>query len=129
MSGNIPNHHGRAQLFQKFSFATIVVVFLLIAIGGIVRSSGAGMGCPDWPKCFDQWVPPTDVTELPANYQQIYQDRGYADTTFNAVKTWTEYLNRLFGVLTGFLSFYTWYLPIGLLNRLIQLSGNSHWLA
>lgn len=102
MSGNIPNHHGRAQLYQKFSFVTIVVVFLLIAIGGIVRSSGAGMGCPDWPKCFDQWVPPTDVSELPLNYQQIYQDRGYADTSFNAVKTWTEYLNRLFGVLTGF---------------------------
>lgn len=102
MSGNIPNHHGRAQLYQKFSFVTIVVVFLLIAIGGIVRSSGAGMGCPDWPKCFDQWVPPTDVSELPINYQQIYHDRGYADTTFNAVKTWTEYLNRLFGVLTGF---------------------------
>lgn len=102
MSGNTPNHHGRAQLFQKFSFATIMVVFLLIAIGGIVRSSGAGMGCPDWPTCFGQWVPPTDVSELPANYQQIYHDRGYADTTFNAVKTWTEYLNRLFGVLTGF---------------------------
>lgn len=102
MSGNISNHHGRAQLYQKFSFVTIVVVFLLIAIGGIVRSSGAGMGCPDWPKCFDQWVPPTDVSELPANYQQIYHDRGYADTSFNAVKTWTEYLNRLFGVLTGF---------------------------
>ncbi len=102
MSGNSPNHYGRAQLYQKFSFATIVVVFLLIAIGGIVRSSGAGMGCPDWPKCFDQWVPPTDVSELPMNYQQIYKDRGYADTTFNAVKTWIEYFNRLFGVLTGF---------------------------
>ncbi len=102
MSGNTPNHHGREQLFQKISYATIVVVFLLIAIGGIVRSSGAGMGCPDWPKCFDQWVPPTNVAELPADYQQIYHNRGYADTSFNAVKTWTEYLNRLFGVLTGF---------------------------
>lgn len=95
------NHNGRELAYFRVSTLTIVVVFLLIAIGGIVRSSGAGMGCPDWPKCFDQWVPPTSESELPTNYQQIYHDRGYADTTFNAVKTWTEYLNRLFGVLTG----------------------------
>lgn len=101
MSGLHPNHDGRVRLYHKISSLTIVVVFLLIAIGGIVRSSGAGMGCPDWPRCFGQWVPPTHESELPGNYQEIYHDRGYADTTFNAVKTWTEYLNRLFGVLTG----------------------------
>jgi cytochrome c oxidase assembly protein subunit 15 len=101
MSGLHPNHNGRVRLYYQISSLTIVVVFLLIAIGGIVRSSGAGMGCPDWPRCFGQWVPPTHESELPANYQEIYHDRGYADTTFNAVKTWTEYLNRLFGVLTG----------------------------
>lgn len=100
------------RLFALFSLLTIGVVFALILIGGIVRSSGAGMGCPDWPKCFDRWVPPTDVAELPSNYQQIYHDRGYADTTFNVVKTWTEYLNRLFGVLTGFFILLTTYFSI-----------------
>ncbi len=100
------------RLFAVFSLLTIGVVFALILIGGIVRSSGAGMGCPDWPKCFDRWVPPTDVSELPANYQQLYHDRGYADTTFNAVKTWTEYLNRLFGVLTGFFILLTTYFSV-----------------
>ncbi len=100
------------RLFALFSLLTIGVVFALILIGGVVRSSGAGMGCPDWPKCFDRWVPPTDVLELPLNYQQIYHDRGYKDTTFNVVKTWTEYLNRLFGVLTGFFILLTTYFSV-----------------
>jgi heme a synthase len=101
MTEKVSHNSGRERVYLLVSAITIAVVFLLILVGGVVRSSGAGMGCPDWPKCFDQWVPPTDVSQLPADYQQTYALRGYADTTFNAVKTWTEYLNRLLGVLTG----------------------------
>ncbi len=101
MTNQVSTNSGRERTYRLVSGLTIAVVFLLILIGGIVRGSGAGMGCPDWPKCFDMWVPPTDAAQLPANYQDIYAERGYADTTFNVVKTWTEYLNRLFGVLTG----------------------------
>jgi cytochrome c oxidase assembly protein subunit 15 len=61
------------------------------------------MGCPDWPTCFGQWVPPTEEAQLPANYHQIYAERGYENTQFNPVKTWTEYSNRLVGVIIGFL--------------------------
>ena len=93
--------------FRKVSILTVVAVYFLILVGGIVRSTGAGMGCPDWPKCFGQWVPPTDVSELPANYQEIYADRGYHSTEFNPVKTWIEYGNRLVGVTIGFLIFLT----------------------
>lgn len=81
---------------------TLATIYSLIMVGGIVRATGAGMGCPDWPTCFGQWVPPTHESQLPADYQQIYADRGYAETTFNVRKTWTEYLNRLLGVFTGF---------------------------
>ncbi|MEZ0483058.1 COX15/CtaA family protein [Fibrella aquatica] len=87
--------------FRRLALLTVSAVILLILVGGIVRSTGAGMGCPDWPKCFGQWVPPTDVSELPSNYQEIYSHRGYANTEFNVVKTWIEYLNRLLGALIG----------------------------
>ena len=81
---------------------TIATIYALILVGGIVRASGSGMGCPDWPTCFGQWIPPVHESQLPSDYQTIYAERGYAETTFNVRKTWTEYLNRLLGVFTGF---------------------------
>lgn len=93
--------------FRRIGLMTLIAVYLVILAGGIVRASGAGMGCPDWPKCFGQYVPPTSESQLPANYQEIYAERGYADTRFNAVKTWTEYVNRLLGATTGILVFLT----------------------
>ncbi len=92
-----------AAHFRRLGTLTIFAVYFVILVGGIVRASGAGMGCPDWPTCFGQWVPPTDESQLPANYQQIYAERGYENTQFNPVKTWTEYTNRLVGVTIGFL--------------------------
>lgn len=96
-----------ARAFRTFGLVTIAAVYLLILVGGIVRASGAGMGCPDWPKCFGRWIPPTHVSQLPENYQEIYAHRGYSDTEFNAVKTWTEYINRLLGVAVGLTIFVT----------------------
>jgi len=92
-----------AARFRRLGMLTIFAVYLVILAGGIVRASGAGMGCPDWPTCFGQWVPPTDVSQLPPNYHAIYAARGYENTDFNPVKTWTEYTNRLIGATTGFL--------------------------
>lgn len=117
--------------FIKTNRITIIVLFLVIAAGGIVRSTGSGMGCPDWPKCFNRIVPPTDVSQLPSGYEQQYIEGrakknqrfakivsffGYPEMAdkirhdqsileheeFNAAKTWTEYVNRLVGVLAGF---------------------------
>lgn len=82
---------------------TIAAVYFLILVGAVVRASGAGMGCPDWPTCFGQWIPPTEEAQLPPNYHEIYADLGYADNDFNPVKTWTEYINRLTGVTIGIL--------------------------
>ncbi|MFK5949451.1 MAG: COX15/CtaA family protein [Methylococcales bacterium] len=96
-----------ALRFRRLGMLTICAVYFVILVGGIVRASGAGMGCPDWPTCFGQWVPPTDVSQLPDNYQDIYAERGYKNTQFNPIKTWTEYLNRLTGVTIGFLIFLT----------------------
>ena len=98
--------------YRRMAWITLFAVYFLILVGASVRASGAGMGCPDWPTCFGSWVPPTSVEQLPANYQEIYADLGYAETEFNPVKTWIEYLNRLTGVTIGFLimltAIYSW---------------------
>lgn len=93
--------------FIRIVTITIVLTYLVILAGTVVRTTQSGMGCPDWPKCFGQWVPPTDESQLPANYQEIYAHRGYADTTFSAYHTWVEYVNRLLGVLVGISIFAT----------------------
>ncbi|PZX55997.1 cytochrome c oxidase assembly protein subunit 15 [Algoriphagus ratkowskyi] len=118
--------------FRRVSVITVIAVYILILIGGIVRSSGSGMGCPDWPKCFGSFIPPTSVDQLPANYQEIYLNKRIAknerfvatierlgfsekaeeiandksiliEEEFNPMKTWIEYLNRLAGVIIGLL--------------------------
>lgn len=92
-----------ALRFRRIGTITIFAVYFLILVGGIVRASGAGMGCPDWPTCFGKLIPPTDVSQLPPDYKTIYAERGYQNTDFNPVKTWTEYLNRLTGASIGIL--------------------------
>lgn len=94
-------------IFRKLGVWTIAAVYVLILVGGIVRATGSGMGCPDWPKCFGSWVPPTHISQLPDNYKEIFGAKLKGEIEFNAVKTWVEYINRLIGVTIGFLIFAT----------------------
>lgn len=119
-----------ARSFIRLNWIALVLIFMVVVAGSFVRITGSGMGCPDWPKCFGQWVPPTQKQELPENYKEIYSqkraekiekftkflramgmgataDKLAKDPTllveqnFNARKTWTEYGNRLVGFLAG----------------------------
>ncbi len=136
--------------FQQVNLITIILLFVLILAGGVVRSSGSGMGCPDWPKCFGRYIPPTNVSELPKDYKQKYVTGrakknehfaktldvfGYSDLAtrirndqsilvpedFNAARTWTEYINRLIGALSGL-----FLLATALLS--LKYWGQSAWI-
>ncbi|MEO7990161.1 MAG: COX15/CtaA family protein [Chryseolinea sp.] len=132
--------------FRRLSLSTLVAVYILIFVGGVVRSTGSGMGCPDWPKCFGSWVPPTEVSQLPENYKEVYaayRDKknqrfakylsafGFEETAskiltnpqvlnendFNATKTWIEYINRIVGVIIGLFIFALFLLSLRLWNK------------
>lgn len=47
--------------FRRLAVVTALFAYLLIALGGLVRVSGSGLGCPDWPLCHGRPYPPADV--------------------------------------------------------------------
>ncbi|MCP4521257.1 MAG: heme A synthase [Cytophagales bacterium] len=131
-------------MYKRFGIYTIVAIYFLILVGGIVRSTGAGMGCPDWPRCFDEWVPPTDESQLPANYaEKLTEQRKkknerfeklmtslgfesvihssshniYENIYFNVTKAWIEYVNRVIGVIIGLFIFITFLLSFSYLKE------------
>jgi len=88
------------RAIKNWVLATFILTFLVIIAGGIVRTTQSGMGCPDWPRCFGKWIPPTNASELPVDFER-YLSKQDIDHTFNVYHTWIEYFNRLFGVLLG----------------------------
>lgn len=120
--------------YLRLNWASTFLIFMLFVIGGLVRSTGSGMGCPDWPKCFGEYIPPTSESELPDNYEDFFKDQRITKTErftsllsalgfekkaaeirnnaqieeshqFNVVKAYIEYINRLWGALTGIVVF------------------------
>ena len=114
------------KLYHSLCRLAIISICLIVCAGGFVRMTGSGMGCPDWPKCFGKWIPPTHISDLPENYKEIYSHRGYDKIDFNAFNTWAEYINRLLGAIGGLLCFLLFIVSI--LTRKISLVFLSFFL-
>ena len=119
--------------FPQIVQVAIISVYLIFLAGAVVRMTGSGMGCPDWPKCFGYYIPPTSESQITwqpnatfkkgviiikdealfvaqktlktgatfnLNNWQPYTKHTY--NVFNKYHTWTEYINRLASILSGF---------------------------
>jgi len=108
--------------FQKLAIAALVSVLFLMFVGAIVRVTGAGMGCPDWPTCWGCLIPPTKVEDVNFSKLPIERFKKKAERMgrdpesitveslkkeFNAQYVWTEYFNRLSSMPVGFFSLAT----------------------
>jgi cytochrome c oxidase assembly protein subunit 15 len=108
--------------FQKLATAALVSVLILMFVGAIVRVTGSGMGCPDWPTCWGCLIPPTSVEQvdfdkLPVERFQEKARRMGRDPAsiteeslraeFNPRHVWTEFINRLCSLPVGFFSLAT----------------------
>ena len=108
--------------FQKLATAALISVLFLMFVGAIVRVTGSGMGCPDWPTCWGCLIPPTSVEDvdfdkLPIErFQEKARRMGRDPSTiteeslraeFNPRHVWTEFINRLCSLPVGFFSLAT----------------------
>ncbi|MBK1880904.1 COX15/CtaA family protein [Luteolibacter pohnpeiensis] len=100
----------RMTLFQKLATAALVALLGLMVVGAVVRVTGSGLGCPDWPMCWGCLIPPSSVDEI--NFSKLPMEKfkdaaakeGLDRDTineqslrgeFNVRHAWTEYINRL----------------------------------
>jgi len=110
------------ERFQKLALAALASVLLLIFVGAIVRATGSGLGCPDWPTCWGSLVPPWKVEQIDFDKLDLEKFRRKAARhgidpasitpdslreQFNPVHTWVEYINRLCTMPVGFLTLAT----------------------
>ena len=119
----------RFPTIVKITLASLYLIFLA---GSIVRMTGSGMGCPDWPKCFGYYIPPTSEEQITWQQNSTYQEgmiiikdevlfvaeqEVKTSSVFNE-KNWEEYTKHEYAT---FNKFHTW---VEYINRLVTvLSG------
>ncbi len=117
--------------YRWWLMASIIVIYLIIVAGAVVRMTGSGMGCPDWPKCFGYWIPPTEQVELDFSPETPYkegmviivdQELQVAKADFSTGQTynplnWKAYTKHDYSV---FNVYHTW---TEYINRLIGALG------
>ncbi|MFL5791182.1 MAG: heme o synthase [Actinomycetota bacterium] len=78
------------RTFRSLATTTVVLTLLLIAWGGIVRATGSGDGCPDWPTCFGRWIPRLEYhTLIEYTHRLLAFLAGCASVALAAVGGWS----------------------------------------
>lgn len=110
------------KTYTKLANAALISVLTLIFVGAIVRVTGAGMGCPDWPTCWGLLIPPTSVEDVDFDKLDIGKFQRKAESAgrnaasitreslrreFNPRHVWIEYTNRLLATPVLFLTLAT----------------------
>lgn len=120
------------KYFRPLVITSIILIYLIIIAGAVVRMTGSGMGCPDWPKCFGYYIPPTEEAQIQWKPDYEYQE-GFivildkelriaakdftSSSTYNA-NNWEHYTKH------DYAKFNVWHTWIEYINRLVTvLSG------
>ncbi|NJB72442.1 cytochrome c oxidase assembly protein subunit 15 [Saonia flava] len=125
------------KYYRKLIIASLILVYLVIVAGAVVRMTGSGMGCPDWPKCFGTYIPPTEVSQLEWHSNNEYK-KGQViivgETLQVAIKDFTtlsEFNKRNWEPYTkhDYAKFNVWHTWIEYINRLLgALAGMATFI-
>ncbi len=115
------------QYFIFFAKLSLILVYLVIVAGAVVRMTGSGMGCPDWPKCFGYYIPPTDAEILQWQPNREFKSgqviikeealfvaqKDFTSSESYAKENWTPYTKHDYAI------FNVWHTWIEYINRLV----------
>ena len=113
------------NFFQKTALAALLATIFLIYVGAIVRATGSGLGCPDWPKCWGELIPPTSLDQVDFDKLNIEKfqkknpniTRESLAAEFNPVHVWVEFINRLVSLPVGLFTLSTFLLSFQFLRK------------
>ncbi|AGC77797.1 cytochrome c oxidase assembly protein subunit 15 [Nonlabens dokdonensis] len=130
MNQNIKNFFSESR-YRWWLMASVIIIYLIIVAGAVVRMTGSGMGCPDWPKCFGYLIPPTEQSQIEFSPETPYKEGMviivdeelrvakedfFTGKTFNE-ENWEPYTKHDYSV---FNVYHTW---TEYINRLIGALG------
>lgn len=92
-------------MFRIFSVAAIVAAFGQVTLGGVVRVSDSGLGCPDWPLCHGQLIPPFEVKTLIEYSHRLSASVLSVLVLGTAIIAWMQFRHRRWVVFPSLLAF------------------------
>jgi len=119
-------------MFRRWVKITLILIYLVIVAGATVRMTGSGMGCPDWPKCFGYYIPPTEEAQLLWSAERFFEkgqviikdetllvaSKDFTTTSSFDTNNWEPYTKHDYSI------FNVWHTWIEYINRLLgALSG------
>ncbi|WP_299257014.1 COX15/CtaA family protein [uncultured Aquimarina sp.] len=120
------------KYFRPLVIASVVLIYLIIIAGAVVRMTGSGMGCPDWPKCFGYYIPPTEEAQIQWKSNYEYREgfivilnkelriaaKDFTSSSKYDPSNWKSYTKH------DYAQFNVWHTWIEYINRLVTvLSG------